>query len=110
MNNTTKRTALVTGANKGIGLETARQLADAGYVVWIGSRDLDRGRAAAEALSAHGEVRVVALDVTDEDSVRSAAAEIGGGARLPRRTGQQRRRRQGRGRGPSQRRRPRNGP
>ncbi|GHJ03193.1 MULTISPECIES: SDR family oxidoreductase [Streptomyces] len=77
MNNTTKRTALVTGANKGIGLETARQLADAGYVVWIGSRDLDRGRAAAEALSAHGEVRVVALDVTDEDSVRSAAAEIG---------------------------------
>ncbi|WP_446034061.1 SDR family NAD(P)-dependent oxidoreductase [Streptomyces olivaceus] len=77
MNNTTKRTALVTGANKGIGLETARQLADAGYVVWIGSRNLDRGRAAAEALSAHGEVRVVALDVTDEDSVRSAAAEIG---------------------------------
>ncbi|MBU6535983.1 SDR family oxidoreductase [Streptomyces sp. NPDC057245] len=77
MNNITKRTALVTGANKGIGLETARQLAEAGYLVWIGSRDLDRGRAAAEALSAHGEVRVVALDVTDENSVRSAAAEIG---------------------------------
>ncbi|GAB3483870.1 SDR family NAD(P)-dependent oxidoreductase [Nocardiopsis coralliicola] len=77
MNTTAKRTALVTGANKGIGLETARQLAEAGYSVWIGSRDRNRGRAAAEELSAHGAVRVVALDVTDENSVRSAAAEIG---------------------------------
>ncbi|GAA3864105.1 SDR family oxidoreductase [Streptomyces sedi] len=77
MNNSTKRTALVTGANKGIGLETARQLAEAGYTVWIGSRDPDQGRAAAETLSTHGEIRVVVLDVTDENSVHSAAAEIG---------------------------------
>lgn len=74
--NDTKRTALVTGANKGIGLETARQLAEAGYAIWIGSRDLDRGRAAADALSAHGEVRAVALDVTDAQTVADAAAEL----------------------------------
>lgn len=73
---TTKRTALITGANRGIGLETARQLAEAGYTVWIGSRDLDRGRAAADALSAHGDVRAVALDVTDAATVTSAAAEV----------------------------------
>ncbi len=73
--NTTNRTALITGANKGVGLETARQLAEAGYTVWIGSRDLDRGRAAAAALSVHGEVRAIALDVTDPAAARRAVAE-----------------------------------
>ena len=73
---TTTRTALITGANKGIGLEAARQLAEAGYTVWIGSRDLDRGRRAADALATHGSVRAIALDVTDATSVTSAAAEV----------------------------------
>lgn len=65
-------TTLVTGANKGIGYETARQLVAAGHTVWIGSRDLARGRAAAEELGA----RAVQLDITDDASVDAAAATI----------------------------------
>jgi NAD(P)-dependent dehydrogenase (short-subunit alcohol dehydrogenase family) len=62
--------ALVTGANRGIGLEVCRQLASAGHEVILGSRDLAKGREVA------GGLRVVQLDVADEDSVRRAAAEI----------------------------------
>ena len=65
-------TTLITGANKGIGYETARQLVAAGHTVWIGSRDLARGRAAAEELGA----RAVQLDITDDASVAAAAATI----------------------------------
>ena len=50
MNDTQKKVALVTGANKGIGLETARQLGKLGILVLIGSRDLAKGEAAAEEL------------------------------------------------------------
>jgi NAD(P)-dependent dehydrogenase (short-subunit alcohol dehydrogenase family) len=71
----TQKIALVTGANKGIGKEIARQLGAAGFVVVLGSRDLDRGEAAAKELVAEGhEVVAVQLAVTDESSV-SAAAE-----------------------------------
>ncbi|MBM2619437.1 SDR family oxidoreductase [Actinoplanes sp. LDG1-06] len=73
----TKPTALITGANKGIGYETARQLAQQGYTVWLGCRDRDRGETAAAELSPEGDVRFVPLDVTDDDSVRAAAAHIG---------------------------------
>lgn len=73
--NTTKQTALVTGANKGIGFETARQLAQQGFTVWLGSRDEARGEAAAKELD--GDVRVVRLDVTDTESITAAAARIG---------------------------------
>jgi NAD(P)-dependent dehydrogenase (short-subunit alcohol dehydrogenase family) len=73
--NTTKQTALVTGANKGIGFETARQLAQQGFTVWLGSRDEARGEAAAKDLD--GDVRVIRLDVTDTDSITAAAARIG---------------------------------
>jgi NAD(P)-dependent dehydrogenase (short-subunit alcohol dehydrogenase family) len=65
-------TTLITGANKGLGLETARQLIAAGHTVYIGSRDTERGRRAAEQLGA----RAVQLDVTDETSVHAAAKTI----------------------------------
>ncbi|MEU4602861.1 SDR family oxidoreductase [Kribbella sp. NPDC023972] len=69
--------ALVTGANKGIGKEIARQLGAAGFTVLAGSRDLARGEAAAKELVAEGyEVQALQLEVTDERSVRAAAGRI----------------------------------
>ncbi|MFB6988499.1 SDR family oxidoreductase [Streptomyces sp. NPDC056178] len=65
-------TTLITGANKGLGFETARRLTAAGHTVYIGSRDVERGRRAAERLGA----RMVQLDVTDEASVQAAAKSI----------------------------------
>lgn len=73
---TKQQTALVTGANKGIGFETARQLAQRGFIVWLGCRDEGRGVAAARALSKDGDVRFVRLDVTDDESVRAAASHV----------------------------------
>ena len=61
------RVALVSGGNRGIGLETCRQLADKGYTVVLGSRDEQQGQDAAEKLD--GDVRARQLDVTDEESV-----------------------------------------
>ena len=63
---------LITGANKGIGYETARQLQDAGHTVYVGARDVERGEKAAAALGA----RFVHLDVTDDTSVAGALATI----------------------------------
>ncbi|MCW2869832.1 SDR family NAD(P)-dependent oxidoreductase, partial [Actinacidiphila oryziradicis] len=63
---------LITGANKGLGFETARQLIAAGHTVYIGSRDAERGRRAAEQLGA----RNVQLDVTNDASVEAAAKAI----------------------------------
>lgn len=72
-----KRIALVTGANKGIGLEIARQLASEGITVLVGSRDEARGHAAAASLAAQGLVATaVQLDVDDQASVDAAAAHI----------------------------------
>jgi NAD(P)-dependent dehydrogenase (short-subunit alcohol dehydrogenase family) len=65
-------TTLITGANKGLGLETARRLVEAGHEVWATARDPVRGRAAAEALGA----RFVALDVTDDASIAEAVATV----------------------------------
>jgi len=71
-------TALITGANKGIGLETARQLAARGMTVFLGARDPGRGTDAERALRADGlDARLVQLDVTDETSIAAAAALIG---------------------------------
>ena len=64
---------LVTGANKGIGFETAKQLLALGHVVYVGARDVERGEKAAAELGA----RFVRLDVTDDASVTSALATIG---------------------------------
>ncbi|WP_237494583.1 SDR family NAD(P)-dependent oxidoreductase [Modestobacter sp. L9-4] len=63
---------LITGANKGIGYETARQLLALGHVVHIGARDAERGAKAAAELGA----RFVQLDVTDDASVARALAEV----------------------------------
>ncbi|MFJ1967982.1 SDR family oxidoreductase [Streptomyces sp. NPDC087903] len=70
-------TTLITGANKGLGFETARRLVAAGHTVYVGARDAERGRAAAERLGA----RFVHLDVTDDASVEAAVktVEAGGG-------------------------------
>ncbi|MDR1450341.1 MAG: SDR family NAD(P)-dependent oxidoreductase [Propionibacteriaceae bacterium] len=65
-------TTLVTGANTGLGKETARQLVAAGHIVYVGARDRERGQAAAEEIGA----RFVRLDVTDDASVHSALALI----------------------------------
>ncbi|MFJ1824288.1 SDR family NAD(P)-dependent oxidoreductase [Streptomyces sp. NPDC088178] len=65
-------TTLITGANKGLGFETARRLTAAGHTVYVGSRDIERGRRAAERLG----TRIVQLDVTHDASVQAAAKSI----------------------------------
>jgi NAD(P)-dependent dehydrogenase (short-subunit alcohol dehydrogenase family) len=78
MNQTEHRVVLVTGANKGIGFEVARQLGEAGFFVLLGARDIDRGVAAAATLKSEGHcVRFEHLDVADESSVATAATRIG---------------------------------
>lgn len=72
-----KRIALITGATRGIGLETARQLAHEGMQVIIGARNLTQGMDVALALQQQGlSVEALQLDVTDSASIQSAAAEI----------------------------------
>ncbi|HVI46576.1 MAG TPA: SDR family oxidoreductase [Chitinophaga sp.] len=72
------RTILITGANKGIGFETARQLAQLGNFVYLGSRDLANGQKAADQLKAAGisNVAAIQIDVTDTDSIRKAKTEL----------------------------------
>ena len=71
--------ALITGANKGIGFETARLLGDRGMTVLAGARDKARGAEAERALRAGGaDARFVALDVTDAESVTQAAGWVDG--------------------------------
>ncbi|MFE3850258.1 SDR family oxidoreductase [Streptomyces griseorubiginosus] len=65
-------TTLITGANKGLGFETARRLVAAGHTVYVGARDAERGRLAAAELGA----RFVQLDVTDDASVAAAAKTV----------------------------------
>jgi NAD(P)-dependent dehydrogenase (short-subunit alcohol dehydrogenase family) len=66
-------TTLITGANKGLGYETARRLIAEGHDVWVGARDPERGHAAAGELGA----RFVQLDVTDDASVAAAVETVG---------------------------------
>ncbi|MBR2689848.1 MAG: SDR family oxidoreductase [Aquamicrobium sp.] len=72
-----QRIALVTGANKGIGREIARQLIEAGVFVLIGARDLERGKRTAADLSSTGHsVESIELDLTDETTITAAADHI----------------------------------
>jgi carbonyl reductase 1 len=72
-----RRVVVVTGGNRGIGLEIARQLGEAGFLVVIGSRDEAAGRAAAGELAARGlSVEAHALDVTRDESVGRLAAHV----------------------------------
>jgi NAD(P)-dependent dehydrogenase (short-subunit alcohol dehydrogenase family) len=70
---------LITGANKGIGYETARQFLQKGYHVFLGSRNKENGLEAVEKLKAEGlnNVEVIQLDVTNDESVKTARIEIG---------------------------------
>ena len=71
------RITLVTGANKGIGFEVARQLGKAGHHVLLGARDASRGKAATDTLRAEGlDVRFVLVDLEDAASLARAAADI----------------------------------
>ena len=72
----TAMVALISGANRGLGLETGRQLLGRGYRVILTSRDAARGEAAAKALAAHGDVLYHPLDVADRGSVAALRAYV----------------------------------
>ena len=72
-----KKVALITGANKGIGKEIARQLGAQGMTVLLGARDAGRGEEAATELKASGaDAHAITLDVTDEASISAAAVKV----------------------------------
>ncbi|GGI25516.1 SDR family NAD(P)-dependent oxidoreductase [Pedobacter mendelii] len=72
--NIAKKTALITGANQGLGFETAKQLAELGYYVYIGSRSKSKGNSAIEKLNELGfnNVEFIEIDVTKISSIKSA--------------------------------------
>jgi NAD(P)-dependent dehydrogenase (short-subunit alcohol dehydrogenase family) len=72
-----KKVALITGGNRGLGLETARQLGIVGMTVLLGARELAKGEASAQRLQEQGiDARAVKLDVTNAEDVRAAAEWI----------------------------------
>ncbi|ASF06850.1 putative oxidoreductase [Nocardia brasiliensis NBRC 14402] len=74
---TTTTTALVTGANKGLGRETVRRLGELGWQVFLGARDAERGKRAAAELTEQGwNVEFVQLDVTSVASIEAAVAAV----------------------------------
>src|SRR3954451_15668487 len=77
MTSSTEKIALVTGANRGIGLETTRQLAASGYGVILGARDAEKGERAAQPLVESGlKVFAAQLDVTDAASINALRLRV----------------------------------
>ena len=72
------KTVLITGANKGIGFETAKQMAELGYFVYLGSRDKTKGSDSVNKLKESGisNVELVEIDVTNTDSIKKAKREL----------------------------------
>ena len=80
MPNASRRIALITGANKGIGFEIARQVGRSGAVVLLGARNKDAGGEAAATLAGEGiDARFLAIDVADYTSIEAAATAIASG-------------------------------
>ena len=71
-----KAVSLVTGANQGIGLQIAKELVAHGFTVLVGSRNFERGEAAAKEVGS--DARAIQLDVTDENSIVAVAKRIRG--------------------------------
>lgn len=73
------KTALITGANKSIGFEAARQLLQHGYYLYLGSRDAQKGQQAVDQLKAEGltQVEPLLIDVTNSASIAAARAALG---------------------------------
>ena len=73
------KTVLITGANKSIGFETARQLLQQGYYVYLGCRDIQKGEQAVSQLHSEGlnSVEAIAIDVDDIDSIKAARVVLG---------------------------------
>jgi NAD(P)-dependent dehydrogenase (short-subunit alcohol dehydrogenase family) len=73
------KTVLITGANKSIGFETARQLLQQGYYVFLGSRDMKKGQQAVNQLQSEGlsQVEPIVIDVDDLESIRTAREVLG---------------------------------
>src|SRR5437868_15171820 len=71
---TTQKIALITGANKGVGFETARQLGQQNITVIIGARDLQKDDTAVQTLRKQGiSAHAIGIDVTDQKSIAAAA-------------------------------------
>lgn len=73
------KTVLITGANKSIGFETARQLLQQGYYVYLGSRDMQKGQQAADQLTSEGlqHVEPIMIDVDSADAIKAARRALG---------------------------------
>lgn len=73
------KTVLITGANKSIGFETARQLLQQGYYVYLGSRDSQKGQQAVDQLKSEGldQVEPLTIDVDDRESIKAARETLG---------------------------------
>ena len=73
-----KKTVLITGANKGLGFETARQLGVKGYTVLVGARDESKGLEAVEKLTGEGlDADFIKIDATNAETIKSAAEKVG---------------------------------